>query len=189
MATEKCPFCGQEIDAAATKCFYCEAELNKESVHNRLEQLHDQDIRAPQRIHKSPFIKVSVVLIVLILIGIVFFYVIRTNYAEPKIIAVRNSSKINLSVVSLIEVSKPGKKSIRRGVVSPVETGVTKVFERPSSPPSLPKQIVISWIDDAQKQYEREISLEEVLTDPNAQTRDTLVFEITASGGINVYRE
>ncbi len=186
MATEKCPFCGQEIDAAATKCFYCEAELNKESVHNRLEQLHDQDIRAARKIHKSHFIKVAVVLA---LIGIVFFYIKRTNYAEPKIIAVRNSSKINLSVVSLIEVSKPGEKSVRRGVVSPVETGVTKVFERPSSPPPLPKQIVISWTDYAQKQYEREISLEQVLTDPNAQTRDTLVFEITASGGINVYRE
>ncbi len=186
MATEKCPFCGQEIDVTATKCFYCEAELNKESVHNRLEQLHDQDIRTARRSHKSLFIKVAVVLI---LIGIVFFYVIRTNYAEPKIIAVRNSSKINLSVVSLIEVSKPGKKSVRRGVVSPVETGVTKVFERPSSPPPLPKQIVISWTDDDQKQYEREISLEQVLTDPNSQTRDTLVFEITASGGINVYRE
>jgi len=186
MATEKCPFCGQEIDAAATKCFYCEAELNKESVHNRLEQLHDQDIQATQRIHKSPFIKVAVVLI---LIGIVFFYVIRTNYAEPKIIAVRNSSKINLSVVSLREVSRPGEKSVRVGMISHIQTGITHVFERPSSPPPLPKQIVISWTDYAQKQYEREISLEQVLTDPNAQTRDTLVFEITASGGINVYRE
>lgn len=186
MATEKCPFCGQEIDAVATKCFFCGAELNEESVHNRLEQLHIQDIQSARKTHKSLFIKVA---IVLILVGIVFFYVKSTKYAEPKTIAVRNSSGTNLSVVSLIEVSKPGKKSVRRGVVSPVETGVTMAFERPSSPPPLPKEIVISWTDYAQTQYEREISLEEVLTDPNAQTRDTLVFEITESGGIYVYRE
>ena len=115
--------------------------------------------------------------------------IIRTNYAEPKIIAVRNSSGINLSVVSLREVRKPGGKSVRMGSISPVQTGITQVINRPSSPPPLPKQIVISWADYAQRQYEREISLEHVLTDPNAQTRDTLVFEITASGGINVYRE
>ena len=113
----------------------------------------------------------------------------RTNYAEPKIIAVRNSSGINLSVVSLREVSKPGGKSVRMGSISPVLTGVTPVFNRPSSPPPLPKQIVISWTDYAQRQYEREVSLEQVLTDPNAQIRDTLVFEITSSGRINVYRE
>ncbi len=111
------------------------------------------------------------------------------NYEEPKIIAVRNSSGINLSVVSLREVSKPGGKSIRMGSISPVQAGVTQIFERPSSPPPLPKKLVISWIDYTQRQYEREISLEQVLTDPNAQTRDTLVFEITVSGRINVYRE
>jgi len=113
----------------------------------------------------------------------------KTNYAEPRTIAVRNSSGINLSVVSLREVRKPGGKSIRMGAISPVQTGVTQVFNRPSSPPPLPKQVVISWADYVQRQYEREISLEQVLTDPNAQTRDTLVFEITASGRINVYRE
>ena len=112
-----------------------------------------------------------------------------TNYAEPKIIAVRNSSGIHISVVSLREVRKPGGKSIRMGSISPVQTGVTQVFKRPSSPTPLPKQVVISWADYAHRQYEREISLEQVLTDPNAQTRDSLVFEITASGRINVFRE
>lgn len=112
-----------------------------------------------------------------------------TNYTEPKIIAVRNSSGINLSVVSLREVRKPGKNPVRVGSISPVQTGVTQVFKRPSSPPPLSKQVVISWADYSQRQYEREISLEQVLTDPNAQTKDTLLFEITASGGINVYRE
>ena len=71
MGTEKCPFCGQEIDAAATRCFFCGAELNEESVHKRLEQLHIQDIKAARRIHKPLLIKV---IVILILAGVVFFY-------------------------------------------------------------------------------------------------------------------
>jgi hypothetical protein len=71
MGTEKCPFCDQEIDSAATRCFFCRAELNEESVHKRLEQLHIQDVRAAQKIHKPLLIKVVVVLI---LAGVVFFY-------------------------------------------------------------------------------------------------------------------
>ena len=71
MGTEKCPFCGQEIDAAAKRCFFCGAELNEESVHKRLEQLHVQDIQAARRIHKPLLIKV---IVVVIFIGVVFFY-------------------------------------------------------------------------------------------------------------------
>ena len=40
MGTEKCPFCGQEIDAQAAKCFFCGAKLDAESVERRLEELH-----------------------------------------------------------------------------------------------------------------------------------------------------
>lgn len=71
MGTEKCPFCGQEIDAAATKCFFCGAVLDEKSVHNRLEQLHDQDIRSSRRIHKHHLVKA---IVILILATIVLFY-------------------------------------------------------------------------------------------------------------------
>jgi hypothetical protein len=71
MGTEKCPFCGQEIDAAATRCFFCGAELNEESVHKRLEQLHMQDVRIARRARKPLLIKV---IVILILAGVVFFY-------------------------------------------------------------------------------------------------------------------
>jgi hypothetical protein len=71
MGTEKCPFCGQEIDAAATRCFFCGAELNEESVHKRLEQLHIQDVRVARRIRNPLLIEV---IVVLILISVVFFY-------------------------------------------------------------------------------------------------------------------
>jgi hypothetical protein len=71
MGTEKCPFCGQEIDAAAKRCFFCGADLNEESVHKRLEQLHKQDIQTARRIHKPLLIKV---IVILIFAGVVFFY-------------------------------------------------------------------------------------------------------------------
>ena len=43
MGTEKCPFCGQEIDAEATKCFFCGAKLDAESIERQLEELHHQE--------------------------------------------------------------------------------------------------------------------------------------------------
>jgi hypothetical protein len=71
MGTEKCPFCGQEIDAAATKCFFCGAELSEESVHKRLEQLQMQDLRVARRTSNHFLIKV---LVILIFVGVIFFY-------------------------------------------------------------------------------------------------------------------
>jgi len=113
----------------------------------------------------------------------------RTNYTEPRVIVVRNSSGIHLSAVSLRGVVEPGGKSIRMGTISPVGAGVSQVFQRPTQPPPLPKQVVISWVDYAQRPYERQISLERILTDPDAQTRNSLVFEITPSGRVRVYKE
>jgi hypothetical protein len=71
MGTEKCPFCGQEIDSAAIRCFFCGAELSKESVHERLQQLHEQDIQRAHGIRK-PF--VAGIIVIVILFYIVFFY-------------------------------------------------------------------------------------------------------------------
>ena len=113
----------------------------------------------------------------------------RTKYPEPKIIAVRNNSGISLSVVTLSEVRNSDDTQIRRGSVSPVPRGATQVFKRPSPPPPLPARVIISWTDYDQKQYEREISLEKILSDPNTQTKDSLVFEIRQFGRINVFKK
>jgi hypothetical protein len=64
MGTEKCPFCGQEIDADATRCFFCGSELDRESVDKRLEQLHKQD-SSRRKIH-SPGALVAIVGIILV---------------------------------------------------------------------------------------------------------------------------
>ncbi|MHC4203357.1 MAG: hypothetical protein ACYSTT_01800 [Planctomycetota bacterium] len=97
MGTEKCPFCGQEIDAAAARCFFCGAELNEESVHKRLEQLHMQDIQAARRIHKPLLIKVFVILI---LAGVVFFYGTsgRKNISDVDSTGQSSTVKLNAKV-------------------------------------------------------------------------------------------
>ena len=43
--------------------------------------------------------------------------------------------------------------------------------------------------DYDQGQYEREISLDKILSDPNTQTKDALIFEIRPSGRINVFKK
>ena len=113
----------------------------------------------------------------------------RSNYTEPKIIAVRNNSGISLSVVTLSEVSNSDDEQVRMGSVSPVPRGATQVFKRPSSAPPLPARVIISWTDGYQRKYEREISLDKILSDPNTQTKDTLIFEIRPSGRINVFKK
>ena len=113
----------------------------------------------------------------------------RTKYPEPTSIGVRNNSGISLSVVTLRGVRTSGDKQVRMGRISPVPRGATQVFKRPSSAPPLPARVIISWTNYDQRQYEREISLEKILSDPNTQTKDSLVFEIRQFGRINVFKK
>jgi hypothetical protein len=113
----------------------------------------------------------------------------KTKYPEPTTIAVRNSSGISLFVVTLSEVRNSDDEQVRMGSVSPVPRGATQVFKRPSSAPPLPARIIISWTVHAQEQYEKEISLEKILGDPDTHTKVTLIFEIRPSGRINVFKE
>ncbi|MCP4260135.1 MAG: hypothetical protein GY774_21855 [Planctomycetes bacterium] len=115
--------------------------------------------------------------------------ILETRYPEPTSIAVRNNSGISLSVVTLRGVRTSGDKQVRMGRISPVPRGATQVFNRPSSPPPLPVRIIISWTDSYQRQYEREISLEKILSDPNTQAKGSLIFEIRPSGRISVFRK
>jgi hypothetical protein len=113
----------------------------------------------------------------------------KVKYIEPKNIAVKNSSGNHLSMVSLRGVSGSGGQPVRMGKISPVPIGATQIFTRPSSPPPLPKKVIISWIDSTQRQYDSEISLEEVLSNSAVKPTNFLVFEIGFSGRINVYTE
>ena len=113
----------------------------------------------------------------------------RTKYPEPTSIGVRNNSGISLSVVTLRGVRTSGDKQVRMGSISPVPRGATQVFKRFSSSPPLATRVIISWTDSYQRQYEREISLDKILSDPDTQTKDSLIFEIRPSGRISVFKE
>jgi len=112
-----------------------------------------------------------------------------TTYSEPKIIAVTNNSGISLSVVTLRGVRTSGDKQVRMGRISPVPRGASQVFRRSSSSPPLPGRVIISWTDYYQRQYEQEISLDKILSDPDTHTKDSLIFEIRPSGRISVYKK
>ena len=105
MGTEKCPFCGQEIDSAATRCFFCGADLNEESVHKRLEQLHIQDVRVARRIRNPLLIKI---VIVLIMVGVVFFYDTSGRKRIPVVDNPYQSSTVRLKA----KVTFPGARFI-----------------------------------------------------------------------------
>jgi hypothetical protein len=105
MGTEKCPFCGQEVDAAATRCFFCGAELNEESVHKRLEQLHKQDARLDRRIHRPV---AAGVIFVIVMISILFFYEMS---GKRRISAIDNTDKSSM-VRLRAEVTFPGARFI-----------------------------------------------------------------------------
>lgn len=66
MGTEKCPFCGQEIDAEATRCFFCGSQLDEESVERRLEQLQRQEnVEFAQKTRNPVALEVIVVIILI----------------------------------------------------------------------------------------------------------------------------
>lgn len=95
MGTEKCPFCGQEIDAEATRCFFCGARLDEESVEKRLEQLHVQEGRRLARRVRNP-IALEVVA-VLILIYVVLFHGEPAGKRSSAVVGPSESSTVRLN--------------------------------------------------------------------------------------------
>ena len=70
MGTEKCPFCGQEIDAEATRCFFCGSKLDEESVERRLEQLQRQENLESAKKTRNPIALEVIVVIILICVAL-----------------------------------------------------------------------------------------------------------------------
>jgi len=95
MGTEKCPFCGQEIDAEATRCFFCGAKLDEGSVEKRLEQLYIQEDRRLIRGVDNPV--VPKVVAVLILIYVVLFHGEPAGERSSAVIGPPGSSTVRLN--------------------------------------------------------------------------------------------
>ena len=92
MGTEKCPFCGQEIDAEATRCFFCGARLDEESVEK---QLYMQEDRRLIRRVGNPL--VPKVVVVLILIYVVLFHGEPAGKRSPVVIGPPEGSAVRLN--------------------------------------------------------------------------------------------
>ncbi len=70
MGPEKCPFCEQEIDAEAVKCFFCGADLNREAIEERLKQLEIQDEKESVSKVRYPSVLLFIVIFVLFFIAV-----------------------------------------------------------------------------------------------------------------------
>ena len=95
MGTEKCPFCGQEIDSEATRCFFCGAKLDEEAVEKRLEQLYIQEDQRFIRGVDNPL--VLKVIAILILIYVVLFHGEPSGRQSPAVMGPMKSSTIRLN--------------------------------------------------------------------------------------------
>ena len=92
MATERCPFCGEEIDAGAVRCFFCSAALDYDSVEKRLEQL--QRLESARRA-RNPAVPALVVIV--ILAGIVLFQAAPGTRRSHKVVVTPEDSTVRLN--------------------------------------------------------------------------------------------
>lgn len=94
MGTEKCPFCGQEIEEHATKCFFCDSQLNERTVDERLEKLDTQDKKQAARKVHSP--RQVLIVLIIILVGVVLFNNMPRARRAPGATALSERSMIHL---------------------------------------------------------------------------------------------
>jgi len=98
MATERCPFCGEQIDAGAARCFFCSAALDYDSVEKRLGQLQRQESERTARSHA-----VLMLVVLAILVSIVLFQAIpgatrgRRVEIAPKGPTVRLNARVTVA--------------------------------------------------------------------------------------------
>lgn len=89
MGSENCPFCGQEIDTEATKCFFCGAGLDEESVDKRLEQLQQEDNKKTAHKIKCPLVLKVTVVGILICIAIFSSKSLRKSKSIESIVSLK----------------------------------------------------------------------------------------------------
>jgi len=123
--------------------------------------------------------------VIILIVGCANFPISQNK--EPATIIIRNSSSIYIEEASIREV-KMQNKHVRMGAISPLPAGVSQVIGRPTNPPKLPKEIIICWVDEAQKERCRQEDITAVLKglkDPVT----ALVFEIRSRSEVRIYLE
>ena len=131
----------------------------------------------------------SLLLLIFVLMAVGCTSLSTDKRAEPKIIVIRNSTNIDLKVVSLREAGKPGLNRVRFGSISPVPRGISQEVGRPSSPPPLPDTVEVAWTDHQGREHVKRVSLKQARNSQTGEGEEALVFEIRPSGIVNVFRE
>ncbi len=111
------------------------------------------------------------------------------SVSEPRVIVIRNSSGVDVTVVTLRNATPAGPGAIRMGSVSPVPRGVSQVFHRPPNPPPIPKAVEVSWADTRGREYKRQLSLESVARTATGMVGETLVIDLRPMGEIVAFVE
>lgn len=106
---------------------------------------------------------------------------------EPSLIIIRNNASFNIEQVSIRGIKKHGRHS-RVGMISPLPKGVSQVIGRPTNPPELPRELLICWVAEAEKENCKQKNIREVLKGV-AGSGTALVFEIRSQSDAKIYLE
>ena len=108
---------------------------------------------------------------------------------EPAIIAVRNLSYDDLSVVQLSGITAQHAATGRFGSVSPVPSGITQSVVRSRNAPALPPEMMVRWTDKIGKQYYQKVSIQELLSKATGNENEAIVFVIQTDQKVHVVLE
>jgi hypothetical protein len=131
----------------------------------------------------------SNLLLILALMGVGCTSLPTDKRAEPEVIVIRNSSNVDLKVVSFREAGNPGLNPVRFGSISPVLRGLAQVIDRPSSSPPLIDTVEVAWMNYQGREHVKKVSLKQARNSQTGEGEEALVFDIRSSGIVNVFRE
>ncbi len=116
--------------------------------------------------------------------------ILTSQRAEPEVIILRNSSNINIKTISLRAAkAEKNQTGIRFGSISPLPVGRDQTIVRPVKSKKLPSILQVSWVDENNRQFIKEVNLKKLLYPANENDRNAIVFEVQSLGVVNIFAE
>jgi hypothetical protein len=109
--------------------------------------------------------------------------------AEPLVIVVRNHTNTDIDTVTLRETAVSSNQAERFGSFSPLPSGVSQVYVRPTNPPRFPKTVTLEWIEKGGRIHTRELSLAKALRSATGSADEALAFELWPNDEVLVFIE
>ena len=111
------------------------------------------------------------------------------GFKEPKVIILRNNSGADFAHFDIFEVNNRTGERGRFASISPVPKGVSQVFARGSSPKPLPDVVGVRWTDASGMEFNKQVSLKQILMQSTGRSGEALVFEVFQSNDVHVHLE